>query len=305
MFKRSAKSSKNNLGPRQTLLAERDVGLSFLRKNDNKCNILMARIRSIKPGFFTDDFIAELEPIERLFFIGLFTQADRNGRLEDRHRRLKAQILPFDDVDADEILTRLNAHSERFIIRYEIDGKRYIQIRTFELHQKPHHKEPDSVLPALDKLKTSASTPNKDGVKTVPTPSQSVYSGGFSCGCGFNCKHTLAQPSKKVAQREDPQEFVEWWEAYPSKVGRLAALKIWKKNVHKKVDLKKMLAILEKQKTSDKWTKDGGQFIPNPATYLNQGRWDDEVESPNVGGSNIIGSRPGEDLKKKYGGLAQ
>lgn len=99
--------------------------------------------------------------------------------------------------------------------------------------------------------------------------------------------------------------FLEWWESYPKKVGRGAVVKIWDKQVRGKVELSKMLLILEKQKASDQWQKEGGQFIPNPTTYLNQGRWDDEVESPNIGGSNIIGSRPGEDLKKKYGGLVQ
>ena len=231
----------------------------------------MARIRSIKPGFFTDDFIAELEPIERLFFIGLFTQADRNGRLEDRPRRLKAQILPFDDTDADKILTRLNAHSERFIIRYEVEGKRYIQIRTFELHQKPHHQEPDSVIPTIDKLETSVIKPKSVG----DSPTQSVYKGGFSRS--LSCKQPLVQPSKKVAPKESLEDFNTWWKAYPKKVGRGAVLKIWDKQVRGKVELSKMLSILEKQKASDQWQKEGGQFIPNPATYLNQGRWDDEV----------------------------
>jgi hypothetical protein len=41
--------------------------------------------------------------------------------------------------------------------------------------------------------------------------------------------------------------------------------------------LEEMLAAIAKQKKTDQWTKDGGQYIPNPATWLNQGRWQDEV----------------------------
>ena len=112
-------------------------------------------------------------------------------------------------------------------------------------------------------------------------------------------KQPLAQPSTKATQREDPQEFVEWWEAYPSKVGRLAAVKIWKKQVQGKVELSKMLSILEKQKASDQWQKEGGQFIPNPATYLNQGRWDDEVSNAKSGNSGrIVGGA--EPIAGKY-----
>ncbi len=75
------------------------------------------------------------------------------------------------------------------------------------------------------------------------------------------------------------EEFSEWWKSYPKKVGKAATLKIWLRVVRGKIPLPKMLETLSKQKKSEQWTKSGGQFIPHPATYLNQGRWDDEVET--------------------------
>jgi hypothetical protein len=106
----------------------------------------MARIRSIKPEFFLDEELAALSPLHRILFAGLFGQADREGRLEDRPDRIKAQVLPYDRCCVDQMLTKL--HSAKFITRYEAGGKRYIEIRTFKKHQHPHVKEPISTIPA-------------------------------------------------------------------------------------------------------------------------------------------------------------
>jgi uncharacterized protein YdaU (DUF1376 family) len=68
--------------------------------------------------------------------------------------------------------------------------------------------------------------------------------------------------------------FDAFWQAYPKKVGKIAARKAWKKAKRPPTGI--ILAAVEQQKKSDQWRKDNGQYIPNPATWLNQGRWDDE-----------------------------
>lgn len=75
-----------------------------------------------------------------------------------------------------------------------------------------------------------------------------------------------------------PAGFAEFWSAYPRKVGKGAAMKLWsrlKVNGH----LPKVLAAIEAQKRSEQWKRDCGQFIPYPATWLGQGRWDDDVDT--------------------------
>lgn len=67
--------------------------------------------------------------------------------------------------------------------------------------------------------------------------------------------------------------FDEFWNAYPRKIGRGAALSAWNK---KKPDLQKVLDAIAWQSKSDGWTKDNGKFIPHPTTWLNQDRWLDE-----------------------------
>lgn len=105
----------------------------------------MARARNLKPSFFTNDELADLPPIARLLFQGLWTIADRRGRLFDRPKKIKAEVLPYDDCDVDGLLDRLDAAG--FIRRYEAAGERYIHVVNFERHQNPHKNEPESRLP--------------------------------------------------------------------------------------------------------------------------------------------------------------
>ncbi len=67
--------------------------------------------------------------------------------------------------------------------------------------------------------------------------------------------------------------FSSFWSKYPKRVGKAAALKAWKKNGCES-NSAKILEALEKQ--HGYLTREGGKFIPNPATWLNEGRWDDE-----------------------------
>lgn len=110
----------------------------------------MARIRSIKPEFFDDENLCELPFQHRLAYVGLWTQADKVGRMEDRPRRLKARIFPFDDVDMDAILTDLARGG--FVIRYLAGGKPFLAIKptSWDKHQRPRQDEPESVLPGPD-----------------------------------------------------------------------------------------------------------------------------------------------------------
>lgn len=70
----------------------------------------MARARNIKPGFFQNELLAEIDPLGRLLFAGLWTIADREGRLEDRAKRIKVALLPYDDCDIDGLLGQLEKH---------------------------------------------------------------------------------------------------------------------------------------------------------------------------------------------------
>jgi hypothetical protein len=104
------------------------------------------RIRTIKPEFFTHEDLAELPPVTRLAFAGLWCAADREGRFQWREKKLKIQILPWDDVDFSQILNDLLQAG--FLVKYQVEGKDYGWIPTFHLHQRVQTREMQSTIPA-------------------------------------------------------------------------------------------------------------------------------------------------------------
>lgn len=124
----------------------------------------MARIRSIKPEFFLHEGMAELSPLHRLLFIGLWTLADKEGRIGDRPRRIKATLFPWDVCDVDALLWDLAEHE--FIVRHETDGKDCIELPTFRTHQRPHPKETDSTLPGKN---TASRVKKRQEIKVEPS----------------------------------------------------------------------------------------------------------------------------------------
>ncbi|CNI29023.1 transposase/IS protein [Yersinia frederiksenii] len=131
----------------------------------------MARSRNIKPGFFTNDELAECSPYARLLFAGLWTIADKEGRLDDRPKKIKALVLPFDNVDCDELLQQLHQHN--FITRYLVDGGAYLQINNWKKHQNPHCKESASEIPeqVMQPIETKEA-PDEYSASTVQAPEQ-------------------------------------------------------------------------------------------------------------------------------------
>ena len=111
------------------------------------------RARNIKPGFFKNESLGEIDPLARLLFIGLWCMADKEGRLEDRPKRIKAEILPYDSSNVEKLLEQLRA--AQFIVRYgdEETGRRFIQIHNFVKHQNPHKNEKPSEIPSIEECR--------------------------------------------------------------------------------------------------------------------------------------------------------
>ena len=123
------------------------------------------RARSLKPGFFQNEDLIELPFEYRLLFAGLWTMADREGRLEDRPRKIKLSVFPGDNIDVDAGLQAL--HDKGFILRYQADNSRYIQVLAWKKHQHPHIKESASTIPAPGSLSADrVPAPDKHGTST-------------------------------------------------------------------------------------------------------------------------------------------
>jgi len=182
----------------------------------------VARIRSVKPELFFDEELASRDIWCRYFFIGLFNQADKAGRMEDRPARLKANIYPYDEFDAERALTIL---SPKFIRRYEVEGRNYIQINAFSKHQRPHHTEADSIIPPPPKH-DNGELPVKERLETAGVGVG--VGGGVGVGECSGGKKSAARtvpmpeelaktmPSLRRVRLDNPGElFSSWSQAYP------------------------------------------------------------------------------------------
>ena len=234
----------------------------------------MARARNIKPAFFTNENLAELTALERLAFIGMWTIADFKGCIEFRPKRLKIQLLPYDECDFEIIA--INLDKSGFILNYSVQGKRYIKIINFERHQNPHKNEKlaGSEIPNYEeKYNTFNNIENieinldKDGTARADSLIPLTDS--------LNLIPDSMIPEKKHTRKETALDssFNEFWNSYPTKVGKDAALKAW---IKKKPPIQEVLNALSWQVNSDKWKKG---FIENPSTYINAGNWKDEPQS--------------------------
>jgi hypothetical protein len=121
----------------------------------------MGRIRTIKPEFFTHEELFDLEEKEglpvRLAFIGLWTICDREGRFKWRPRSIKAQILPYDNVDFSRVLDALATRG--FVVRYASEGVEYGYVPGFSRHQVVNFKEAQSTLPEPSETNDFVSIP--------------------------------------------------------------------------------------------------------------------------------------------------
>lgn len=106
----------------------------------------MARIRTIKPEFFTSEDIVSLTPLARVFYIALWCEADREGRLDWKPGTLKMRYLPGDNCDVAELAGELI--DAGLIVLYEASGKKYAEIPTFKTHQVINNRESESTRPA-------------------------------------------------------------------------------------------------------------------------------------------------------------
>jgi len=93
---------------------------------------------------------------------------------------------------------------------------------------------------------------------------------------------SLQSPSNtpKAPKGAEPVGFFDFWQLYPKKVAKPAAIKAWVKLNLNDETFRKILESVKAQSASPDWLKDGGQFIPYPATYLNGRRWEDLFELP-------------------------
>ena len=205
----------------------------------------MARIRTIKPEFFTSSDIGSLTPLSRLFYVALWCESDREGRLNWNSKTFKARYFPYDGCDIEAMANELiNAG---LITIYTVDYKQYCDIPSFKNHQMINNRESESILPS--RVKVASPRVQAEGRKE----------------------------GKERKEGKSRKGFDLFWSAYPKKAGKADAEKSWDK-INPDADLQNRIltAVSQASKNPD-WIKEGGQFIPHAATWLNGKRWEDSL----------------------------
>ena len=206
----------------------------------------MARARNIKPSIYVNEELAELPIAARWLFVGLWTMADREGRMEDRPRRIKMTIFPGDTIDVLPLLDGLAASG--LIVRYEVEGDAYIWIPGFTKHQKPHPKEIASAIPAYQgetqtvprcDLGQTQTVPrcDPDNTQVIASPSESPFPIPECSSLQKRArkratfvKPTVSEVAEYVRNRGSPvdaEAFVAFYESKGWKVGK-QPMKDWK-----------------------------------------------------------------------------
>lgn len=121
----------------------------------------MARIRTIKPDFWTDEKLTECSMSARLLFIGMFNFADDNGNLPASAKKLKMQIFPADSLDCQPLLNELIAHG--VIMEYSVSGDKYLNICGFKKHQVINRPSSTSIPEPSNEDSVSAHVELPDG----------------------------------------------------------------------------------------------------------------------------------------------
>jgi len=122
----------------------------------------VARIRSLKPEFWTDEKVVSISPLARLLFMGLWNFADDEGRMVYSPVRIKLQILPSDSADISELLGEIRGKD--MVKVYEVDGIEYLQILNFGKHQKVDKRTPSKHPPYIN------GTPKSPELPGIPPP---------------------------------------------------------------------------------------------------------------------------------------
>lgn len=248
----------------------------------------MARIRSVKPEFWTDEDLADLPRDARLLYIGLWNLSDEQGRLRGDARYIKGQLFPYDDdlppAMLDVLLDALAA--ARKVVRYESASRSYLFLPTLARHQRLESDKVESKLPAppdFSQSQSRADEPARDPDESAPRADENtlLYVAGSMEHVAGSMEHGGAaqtRPRKATPQAADA-EFDRFWSAYPRREAKGAARKAWDKAILR-ADPGRILLAAEKYR--DLPGREA-QFTAHAATWLNADRWEDEptARSPN------------------------
>lgn len=229
----------------------------------------MARIRNIKPDFWTDEKLVELETWERLLFIGLWNFADDEGYMPYSPKRIKMQVFPGDSLEVSRGVQSLISIGA--VELFDSEFGPVLHVSKWSKHQKVSN-------PSKSKYSTVDLAPLDGKPRKQAIPEQETLEVSMN---GTEDSRELRKEREREVKKDlssKPDEFDQWYSRYPKKEAKEAARKAFAK-ARKSVDLKALVEGADRYAASMR-DKDR-QYVALPATWLNAGRWADEIaENP-------------------------
>ena len=217
----------------------------------------MARIRTIKPEFFTSVDIVKRSPLARLLYIAIWCEADKEGRLVWSPETFKLRYMPGDNCDINALCGELV--SSGLVVLYG-DGLAYVP--TFQAHQHVNPRESASQLP-------------------VPTRGARVPTRGARVVDAQGGREGKGKEGKEKPPTPLPGGFVSFWNAWPQhhrKAAKPQCARKWEsKGCEAMAD--RIVSAVNAAKHSEGWTKESGKYVPAPLVWLNQEQWEAPTEA--------------------------
>ena len=233
------------------------------------------RIRTVKPEFWSHPVLSRQDDSVRMLAIALLNIADDEGYFLADPALIRSAVWPFDENSskARRCLDTLSKLVWIELREHETHGA-IGRIVNFTKHQRVDRPSDSKIKVYFD------SANNRRGFGDRSSPEQGTGNREQVTGKEPHPPKPKTESAAKGGLSQSEKDFETFWAKYPKKVGKEAARKAWAKIKNVGLVLGYCLDALEWQIESEQWTKDGGQFIPNPATYLNQQRWLDEKPEP-------------------------
>jgi len=216
----------------------------------------------------------------------LIPHTDDFGRLQGDPFTVKHQCYPASVRSLDDFAAALGyLHKVELIAWYAVAGKRFIQVTNFGPHQCGLHKRTKSHFPEFPGIsgnfrefpseEKGTELKGTEGKRTEEEQRPATQK-PLPTRIADAKAHTEAL---KVQLAELRRRFEEFWAHWPKHKARQDAEKAWNKLKPSVTLTDLIIKAVDAQKTCPEWLKNGGQFIPNPATWLNGRRWDDEIRA--------------------------
>lgn len=256
----------------------------------------MARIRTIKPEFWTSEQVVECSPNARLLFIGMLNFCDDSGVHPANVRRLQMEVFPCGSFGKDAVGEMVQELIENQLIEvYEVEGAMYWRATGFTKHQKidqPTYKHPlpDGSVPEKVRRRRSEDSPNpNDNSPNNEPDSPNVRRTDGECSEGVHPRKGKEGKGRESNTPHTPRErgaastdrFQRFWDAYPLKKSKGQAEKTFAKLNPDDLMLSRMLKALQQQTQHRDRLSAAGQFVPewkHPSTWLNAKAWEDVLE---------------------------